>query len=242
MTHYILLSILALSSVGSAYGSLVLLGPAPEGGTGLGAVNTVLTLQSPGNSLVESGCTALSGGSAVAGTNCGFNDSNVKEGNGQIGAPSLATIGTTSASDLRIVFNAAQPGNTTAITINELALYFFGTGDTTSTSFTLAAPVTLSSMFLGVGQSGYLFGLDAQQSLVAQSFIDANGGGAVRIGLGSSIGCPNNDCTGGQFPATGGLDTFSAGAAVPTAVPEPASLLLMAAALPAFAILRKRLS
>jgi hypothetical protein len=116
---------------------------------------------------------------------------------------------------------------TTAITINELALYCCGTGDTTSTSFTLAAPVTLSSMFLGVGQSGYLFGLDAPQSLVAQSFIDANGGGAVRIGLGSSIGCPNNDCTGGQFPATG---------------TGPASLLLMAAALPAFAMLRKRLS
>jgi hypothetical protein len=48
-------AVLALSAAIPAHAMLVLQGPEDFQGTGLGSVNTILTLQSPGNSTFEAG-------------------------------------------------------------------------------------------------------------------------------------------------------------------------------------------
>src|SRR5215831_19612788 len=91
-----------LTGAGSSLSaSIILVGPLDLNGTGLGAVNTVLTFTSPGNSTIETGCVAPSGsGSTTSG--CGFADSQVQA---QIGTPSLAAAGIGTAADLRLVLN-----------------------------------------------------------------------------------------------------------------------------------------
>src|SRR5687768_14144870 len=101
----------ALIAASSAFGSIVLVGPAPEGGAGLGNRNTVLTLQSPNNDTIETGCV----GPGEVTTGCGFEDADVMTGAGQIGVFTLGELTLTDLADLRILFNAAQPGNSTGI-------------------------------------------------------------------------------------------------------------------------------
>ena len=50
-------SILGVCS-GNAFATLISLGPISLGGQGLGSVQTVLTIQSPGSSSTETGCVA----------------------------------------------------------------------------------------------------------------------------------------------------------------------------------------
>jgi hypothetical protein len=84
-----------------AHAMLVLQGPDDFDGTGLGAVNTVLTLLSPGSSSDEIGAVRRLPG----------DDGDVITGDALTGASqtqtlSLASLGINSASDLRVVFNA----------------------------------------------------------------------------------------------------------------------------------------
>src|SRR5215470_3611202 len=89
-----------LTGAGSSLSaSLVFVGPVDLGGVGLGAVNTVLTFTSPGNSTIETGCVAPSG-SGTTTSGCGFADNQVQA---QLGTPSLAAAGIGSAADLRVV-------------------------------------------------------------------------------------------------------------------------------------------
>ena len=210
----------------TTFASIVLVGPAPEGGAGLGNRQTVLTLQSPASSTIETGCV----GPGETTTNCGFANSDVKTGAGQIGSFTIGDLGLTSLADLRIVFNAAEPGNSTGITLGQLALTLYDTVGQSSATFTLASSVFLNATFLGVGQEGYLFRLDDQQAAQANGF--AAGNTNIVLGLGASVGCQGTDCIGA---ATGGLDTFSlanAGTDGPV-IPEPSTwtLLLSGAAL-----------
>src|SRR5512133_2569344 len=103
----VVLRALALAGLATAastsHAALISLGEQQFQGTGLGAVNTVLTLTSPGNSTTESGSVAFNGSTAVTtGDTLALNNT-----------PTLGTLGVTSASDLRIVFNAQEPGNGT---------------------------------------------------------------------------------------------------------------------------------
>src|SRR5690349_9174901 len=101
---------LAIASA-PASASLVLVGPNEFQGTGLGTVNTVLTLQSAGSSSSESGSVApnASGSPVPSG--------DALQGTSQIGTPTFSSLGLTNASDLRIIFNAQEPGNTAANSI-----------------------------------------------------------------------------------------------------------------------------
>ena len=76
-----------------ASASIILVSPVEISGTGLGAVNTVLTLQSPANSTIETGCVAPSGGGTTT-SGCGFTDSKVQA---QFNTPTLAAAGVASA-------------------------------------------------------------------------------------------------------------------------------------------------
>jgi hypothetical protein len=217
-----------MASLASA--SIILVSPIEQGGTGLGAVNTVLTLQSPGNSTIETGCVAPSGAGTTS-TGCGFANSNVQA---QVGTPTLAAAGVASAADLRIVFNASEPGNALDVQLNQLVLTFYNAAGTAIDSHTLASPILFPTTNNGTGNSGFVFSLDSGQAATAQTAILANGGfSSVRVGLGASVGV----AAGGTGSAAGGLETFfvenaagsGGGGGGGGAVPEPASLLLIGA-------------
>ena len=199
----------------TAHASLVLLGAESFQGTGLGAMNTILTLQSPGNSSTETGSVSFNG------------TTDVRVGDTQNGASQTLTrtigeLGLSSATSLRVVFNALEPGNAAAngITLNNLVLSIFSTNGAvlfTSGAFT---PVVFQDTQTGAGNSGFVFGLTAAAAAQAQ----AQGFGSVNNRIGLSATATN---------ATGGFETFFVAMSVRpvTAVPEPLSLALFGAGL-----------
>jgi PEP-CTERM motif len=216
-----------------AHAMLVLQAPQDFGGTGLGAVNTILTLQSPGSDTFESGSVGRTAGGS----------SDVISGDALTGASqtrtrSVESLGITSASDLRVVFNAVEPGNARAqgITLNDLVLSIFSpTGEVLFSSGALAAPVPFADTFTGVGNSGWVFALDAAQAAAAQAAAFGASFGANLIGLSASLS-----------DATGGPETFFVASAggVTAPIPEPQTYALLLAGLGAvgFVVSRRRRS
>jgi len=67
MRNYFAL-VLFFAGIQVALGDVILIGPVPSTGQGLGAVSTALTFSSPGASTTESGCVASGiGGTTVTG-------------------------------------------------------------------------------------------------------------------------------------------------------------------------------
>jgi hypothetical protein len=211
---------LAALSMAPAHAMLVLQGPQDFPGSGLGSVNTLLTIQSPGSSSFEEG----SVGRTVDGT------SDVLTGDAMSGASQSLTrtideVGITSASDLRIVFNAQEPGNAAdnSITLSDLQLTIFSPTGTVLFNSGSISPIDFADTFTGTGNAGWVFALDETQAAAAQAAGFSGSFGDNRIGLFASV---NN--------ATGGPETFfvaSAGGAVTPPIPEPETYALMLAGL-----------
>lgn len=207
-----------------SHAMLVLQGPEDFSGTGLGAENTVLTLQSPGSSTFEQGSvTRTPGGSADVVTG------DAMTGASQTMTRTLGSLGIDSATDLRVVFNALEPGNTAnSITLQDLTLTIYSpTGETLFTSGSIAGPIDFADTLTGAGNSGFVFALDAAQAAgFAGSFADN------LVGLSASLS-----------NATGGFETFfvaaSNGDTVPP-VPEPQTYALMLAGLGALGFVARR--
>ncbi len=187
--------------------TLEYLGPVDLTGTGLGNVNTLLTIQSPSNTTTESGSVSWDG------------TSNVTTGDTQAinNTLALSSLGT-SASDLRIIFNASEPGNVAnnSVTLDNLVATIYsptGTALWNSGSF---SSITFPTTDNGTGTAGFSFGLDATQSAQAQTFFD----GANRLGL-SAV----------ASSATGGHETFFATTAQASPVPEPETYGMLLAGL-----------
>lgn len=198
---------------GAAHASLTLAGPEDFQGTGLGAVNTILTIQSPANSSSENGQVAFSNGSdAITG--------DAKTGASQTLTRSFADLAVSSASSLRVVFNALEPGNAAdgGITLSNLQLNVYNQGGT-STLFTadLDHPYSFADTFTGAGNSGFVFRLTDPEAAQLQAVFSPSS----RVGLAATA----ND-------ATGGLETFfvASGSAV-APIPEPGTYVLMLAGL-----------
>jgi len=215
------ITIAAVCAVAPAHAMLVLQSEQSFQGTGLGAANTILTLQSPGNSTTETGSVGRMMGNP--------NDvitGDAMTGGSQTQTRSLSSLGLTSASDLRVVFNALEPGGgANSITLSNLQLNIYSpTGSLLFNSGTFA-PVVLQNTQTGAGNSGFVFALDATQAAQAQASAFTGNFGGNLVGLSATA---NN--------ATGGFETFFV-----TSIPEPETYGLMLAGLAAVAgVVRRR--
>jgi hypothetical protein len=196
-----------------AHAMLVLQGPDDFDGTGLGAVNTVLTLLSPGSSSDEIGAVRR-----LPGEDGDIITGDALLGTSQTQTLSLASLGITSASDLRVVFNAVEPGTADAngITLNDLRLSIFSPdGTELFNSGSLTAPIDFAETFTGVGNAGFVFALDAAQASAAQALAFGADFGDNLVGLYANLS-----------DATGGPETFFV-----ASIPEPQTYALMLAGL-----------
>lgn len=224
------LAAIGLAVAASSSHALILAGPGDFQGTGLGAVNTVLTLTSPANSTSETGSVTWTGTTTTT-------SGNALPGASQSNTPTLGSLGVTSASSLRIVLNAAEPGNATSLTVSDLALNIFSpTGATVFTSDPFAA-TTLDADDLGIGNAGFVFQLSPAEIARAGGAFSADN----RIGLAATI----NNATGGpetffavNFASGGGGGTGNGGGG--NAVPEPSTVAIFGLGLAALGFMRRR--
>ena len=211
-------------SVGSANASLVLLSPIDFGGSGLGAVNTILTLQNKDTETGSVGRVVLNPDDVITG--------DAKTGNSQTQTRTLSELGITSANNLLVVFNAAEPDKEQSINLTNLQLLIFrSTGELLFNSG-LFTPISFPNTFSGTGNSGFVFGLDAAGVTAAQVAFGA-GFGSNRVGLATTA-----------TEATGGNETFFVAnrPGSETKIPEPETMALFGIGLLALAVSRRRRS
>ncbi len=191
-------------------GGLVSNGMYLEGGTGFGSVNTILTVTSPANSSIESGCISPSGTA-----DCGFADSNVQPGAAHTGIVFLSALSGVNGSNVGVVLNFAEPDAAISGQLDQLVLTLYDAGGGSLFSTTLGSPVFYDNTLTGTGNSGFLFSLTPE---AASAFDAAVASGGTQLGLGAAL----SDVTGGQ-------ETFFIGVSSNevTTTPEPASLVLL---------------
>ena len=205
-----------------AHASLIPLGAVELSGQGVGSQITVITLQSPGSSTMESGMVNFDG--TVTG--------DVQTGSSQSRTFTLADLGLgaslTPASAFAFIVNLTEPGSETppsVMTANPFAitLNVYSAGGSLLNSFSAASGLTLNQVSGGVGGSGILFGFDAAQGAVFNTLITTTAGTEV-LAMAASFA-----------NAQGGIDVIQVAPLVSvtpfSSVPEPASMLLIGAGL-----------
>jgi hypothetical protein len=228
-TLFLRLSAVALiaAPVSAAHADLILANngqPTTVSGTGLGSVNTILTVQ---NAPTEGGCVGrnatgtadvigfYSNGACVAG-----NNTDVKTGESQTQTQTLLATGVTSAANFGIVFNAVEPAGN-SITITGLTATFYSAMGTVLYSASFMGSYTFESTLTGTGNSGFLFVLDDVQqgeATAAGVFTDI---GTTRVGIGASL-----------EGSAGGIETFYvANTGMTQVVPEPSTYVLLGSGL-----------
>jgi hypothetical protein len=224
----------AMSSVASA--NLVLIGGTPEasfvdlGSQGFGAAPRLLTLQTNTVELGSGTPVDVANGDAVPGAN-------------KTTTPTLSTLGWTAGNKVGIGFNSDQSGGT-GITMQSLVLTIFN-GTTAVGSFSLASPITFSAVSLalqqGNGNAVFDFGLTPAEQTAFNTLIAMfGGGGSLRAGLLSQLGCPTGSPS-SCLVSNDGPDSFVGFAqAGQPVVPLPGALPLFVTGLVGLGLLVRR--
>ena len=219
-------SLLAVPALSSA--SLIQFAvPGPDIGNSLQAATRILELTSPGASSTESGCVGWNGSADVF--TCGLRPVAPALPGGdqqpQTQTRTAGDLGIDGGSDVRIVFDALEPGGD-SVTLEALRLFVLDpTGGALIFSADLAAPIRLPSTLTVNGKSDLVLGLAPAQAadfdaLVAASLIPL---ADLRIGLYANL----SDST-GEFEGFYVRDTESFGTG-DIDLSEPVSLLLIGA-------------
>jgi len=217
----------ALGFASSANASLTMLAAEDFPGTGLGAVNTILTIQSPANTSTENGLVTWNGTADV------ISGATALTGASQTLTRSLTDLGITSAANLRVVFNASEPGGD-AITLNSLTLTIYNANGTTFFTAPLDHPYDFANTQTGTGNSGFVFGLNGTETTQLQTLLNPLGGNFSSLRAGLFAAASN---------ATGGNETFfvaNSSALPPTAIPEPETYAMMLAGLGMLGFIARR--
>jgi hypothetical protein len=196
----------------TASAQLVANGIVDLSGTGLGAVSTILTLQSPNNGSVESGCISPTGQGS-----CGFADLTALNGASQTKMVFLSSLGGVHGSNLGLVLNFSEPVEASPGQLDQLVLQLYNAAGTSLFTAILPSSVFYATTEPGTGSSGFLFGLSPTSALAFDAAVAAGG---TQLGLGSSL-----------TQVTGGNETFFVGVNAVTAAPEPASMALVSTGL-----------
>jgi hypothetical protein len=223
-----------------AFGGLILLGPEDFGGTGLGNVNTALTINS--NTGTAQGCVGFVGG--ATGTGSSFcNDLLTGTTNEQAlnNTFTLGGLGVTDLADIRVVLNASEPAGS-GITLETLTLTFINptvgapNDGIIATAELDASQVVFPDTATGAGNSGFVFGITAAQQTSIGTTLAASGltFADLRVGLVAQVSGED-----------GGLETFYiARTADPgdpgDPIPEPGTYVTLAAGLLGLAMWRRR--
>ena len=185
-------------------------------GQGIGAVLTVLTLQTTGQATTESGGVGFINGSFQA-----FGDFSPPDGPPKNQTFTYAQLGITNANQLGLIVNLAEPNNEVPATVtatntgsvsnlaNRITLNVYSTAGVLLQQHTLAADAVLIQDQSGVGGSGLVFALTAAEAAQVNAL-----GTNVIFTVGATFAS-----------AQGGNDTIQAVALTP--VPEPATMLLL---------------
>jgi hypothetical protein len=230
---------LLAAPVSVARADLIFIAPVTIGGTGLGAVNTVLTIQ---HSPTEQGCVGFTGVTDVIGnfSNAGCTaaaNTDVKTGASQTQTRTLSEAGVTTGSSFAILFNPDQPGGAGISLDGLVAGFYSSTGTLLMTAvYTGTNPLNFPTTETGIGKSGFEFALNATEASQLQGLISTNGLANIHVGLAASAGLP--------LDAAGGPETFFIfNRQLATVVPEPSTTVLMATGLFALAgFVRRRRS
>ena len=210
-------------AAGSARADLIFAPAVQVQGSGLGAVNTLVTAMD--GRLVESACVSSTGGASF-----NFSCLNGLEGLDNQAANQtrlLSTVSSTDASDLALVVNLAETGTDLTVTLTDIYLSLYslsgvllGNYQYTGPDLNLTQPTAT-----GIGGSGFVFVLDAAQGALADAacpvLSQCYACGGFQFGLGST----NNG------PETLYITSVVGGGQPPGQIPEPGTLGLLGLAL-----------